>query len=129
MSLVNIHRILVKERKKVEPELEDMDHDYALLKCPACKGVEGLHHCGVEIYDRNEDAEKCRLVSVGDDVCVTEADNYGNPSGRRSGIRVHFWCELCGTVTALTIAQHKGTTEISSEVTKRKIIRAEDVLF
>lgn len=34
----------------------------------------------------------------------------GNPSARRDGLRVHFWCEFCGDGLTLNIAQHKGVT-------------------
>jgi hypothetical protein len=42
----------------------------------------------------------------------------GNPSPRRDGIVISFFCEQCtnwgetGEVIELTLAQHKGATEI-----------------
>ena len=34
----------------------------------------------------------------------------GNPSGRRQGVTIRFWCEGCAQRSVLTIAQHKGAT-------------------
>ena len=35
-----------------------------------------------------------------------------NPSERRSGIAIEGWCENCHGRWLLTLAQHKGQTEI-----------------
>jgi hypothetical protein len=37
----------------------------------------------------------------------------GNPSGRRSGLTVLFWCECCHRITRLDIEQHKGETHLT----------------
>jgi hypothetical protein len=45
-------------------------------------------------------------------------NNAGNPSQRRDGIAISFWCEQCGAGAkghpglTLTVAQEKGSTEI-----------------
>jgi hypothetical protein len=42
------------------------------------------------------------------------SDGSGNPSGRRDGLSIKFWCEGCKGVDEdileLTISQHKGST-------------------
>jgi hypothetical protein len=35
-----------------------------------------------------------------------------NPSSRRGGIAIRFWCEGCPFISELTLAQHKGSTEV-----------------
>ena len=93
------------------------------LLCPVCKS-NNLHHCEVEVFHRREDAEQVRVTHVeGGDVTHYEIANdvSGNPSSRRSGLRVKFYCEHChgdpkhadGPLFSLNILQHKGTTFLS----------------
>ena len=93
----------------------------ANLLCPRC-GNSYLHHRGVVAYDRSEDAETVlkTSVEVGKTTVqlVAQADS-GNPSSRRDGLVIQFWCENCGggddgsSVIELTVAQHKGETEVA----------------
>ena len=93
----------------------------ANLLCPRC-GNSYLHHRGVVAYDRSEDAETVlkTSVEVGKTTVqlVAQADS-GNPSSRRDGLVIQFWCENCGggddgsSVIELTLAQHKGETEVT----------------
>jgi hypothetical protein len=93
----------------------------ANLLCPRC-GNSYLHHRGVVAYDRSEDAETVlkTSVEVGKTTVqlVAQADS-GNPSSRRDGLVIQFWCENCGggddgsSVIELTLAQHKGETEVA----------------
>ena len=39
-----------------------------------------------------------------------DTDLKGNPSARRDGLAIRFWCESCDARPVLTIAQHKGST-------------------
>jgi hypothetical protein len=39
-------------------------------------------------------------------------DSTNNPSSRRDGILIHFWCEHCEEKPVMAILQHKGTTFI-----------------
>ena len=43
---------------------------------------------------------------------VVQSDSSGNPSSRRDGIYISFWCEGCKgideDVLELTVSQHKG---------------------
>lgn len=101
----------------IQPE----DHGIGFaLKCAHC-GETLLHHDEVIVFERREDALDGTRVTVSgvdqaDDDTVLRArvtvdsSMFGNPSARRHGVRVGFWCELCGQRSALSIAQHKGET-------------------
>ena len=95
-----------------------------LLQCPRCKELY-LHHCGISLYDREEDADyvmktyvpvkfdgwtpkKSEKNSVDLAVSHIKAEASGNPSDRRGGVVIHFFCECCGDGIDLTIAQSKG---------------------
>lgn len=93
----------------------------SLLKCPKCKDV-WLHQGNVTVYERSEDAEFTTVIAQSEDkVVVTKfpsADTH-NPSGRRRGMTIEFWCESCndsgvsdyeGKPFYLAISQHKGNT-------------------
>jgi hypothetical protein len=94
--------------------------DYGILTCPAC-GFNYLHHEAVEVFARDEDDEEGLHVRVatgdamppngirGQTVAIGRA-LAGNPSGRRGGVAIRFWCEGCHAHPVLTIAQHKGHT-------------------
>jgi hypothetical protein len=98
------------------------------LRCPSC-GSECIHHDSVNVFERTEDAHYGTRVRVhGVDVptrarqsphslpraaevsidCVLD----GNPSDRRQGVTIRFWCEQCTQRSVLTVAQHKGLTLI-----------------
>jgi hypothetical protein len=72
------------------------------------------------VFDRKEDsASTVRSLVTGSSVTVgiVDSNHAGNPSSRRDGIVIDFECEQCGGGTdenriELTIAQHKGSTEI-----------------
>ena len=92
-----------------------------MLVCPCC-GEDYLHHETVTVFSRKEDAEFVRKTVVeGSSVASDKEFNdvSGNPSDRRDGITIRFWCETCADYTAdgkpikqmfLHIAQHKGNT-------------------
>lgn len=87
------------------------------LLCPRC-GADNLHHIGVTVFDRKEDAgATVKTVVRGGraETDVVRNNATGNPSARRDGITVDFWCEQCGEdkIIELRIAQHKGSTEVS----------------
>ncbi|WP_421933033.1 hypothetical protein [Phenylobacterium sp.] len=96
------------------------------LLCPRC-GADNLHHFGVTFFERAEDAaELVRLTHFPPSLKteVVRSDVSGNPSSRRDGLAVRFYCEQCGgetedDVIELTIAQHKGSTEIGWRFTPR----------
>ena len=87
------------------------------LLCPRC-GFNYLHHERVTVFDRPDDHPTTRVVRIDDEVNVTVATSYdcGNPSDRRDGLLIEFWCEECGYNLTLQIAQHKGNTLLSWRV-------------
>lgn len=98
------------------------DHDYGGnlglgVLCPGC-GSPNLHHHRVEIYDRDtEDAETGRRVVVESSEVSVTGNMQDNPSPRRDGMRIAFWCEICYILSELTIVQHKGTTYLAMNIT------------
>lgn len=88
---------------------EYQEGEGAELLCPNC-GFNFLHHSRVEIFERKEDASSGLHVTVKGEQAVIDSDLKGNPSSRRNGLVVHFWCERCKAKPALTISQHKGNT-------------------
>lgn len=103
----------------------NFDHGSALC-CPACNEAY-LHHWHASVFDRTEDAPLVFRVEVmtqgegpvGRDEIkhrtavraeVVPAEGSGNPSRRRHGITISFWCELCDCHPVLCISQHKGMT-------------------
>jgi hypothetical protein len=105
--------------------------NFAALKCPHC-GDTYLHQENVTIYHRAEDARYTVVMAQnGHDMVVTKfpSEEVMNPSSRRHGIVIEFWCEYCnmeytsvdsaGNETQmnkgaeplkLAIYQHKGYT-------------------
>ena len=81
-----------------------------VLACPEC-GSESLHQDSVSAWFRPEDADiytGYRVATGGVRVLGTE----GNPSGRRDGMFVTFWCEGGDHQPRLIISQHKGATTV-----------------
>lgn len=97
------------------------------LECPRC-GASLLHHGAVTVFDRGEDADRETMTTISGgtvSMATVESGGSGNPSGRRDGLAIRFWCEGCGgdtpdDVIELTIAQHKGATEIGWRYTPAK---------
>lgn len=85
------------------------------VDCPRC-GSSYLHHGAVTLFDRNKEDGPV-LVRQFDSPSPTLA---GNPSGRRGGIAISFECEVCGDGIELTIAQHKGNTEMAWRYTEKR---------
>jgi len=90
------------------------------LQCPGCESAY-VHQHEVHVYERLQDAV------TGTHVCVRGLDKpqpqvvvgssmVGNPSTRRQGITIHFWCEHCKCRFLLTVAQHKGFTLMETEL-------------
>jgi hypothetical protein len=93
------------------PRLHDDIGDYGVLEC-LC-GSRNLHHFKIDIYEREEDARSGHHTQVSGFRTVIDQDMSGNPSSRRDGLVIRFWCENCETVKALTITQHKGDTQLA----------------
>lgn len=90
------------------------------LCCPNCNNEYGLHHEKITIWNRREeDYDGVRYTIKGTSLSTKLAaggDSLGgpneNPSKRRDGLSIDFWCEHCPEIKPikLRIAQHKGTT-------------------
>ena len=96
------------------------------LECPSC-GNGQLHHDGVTVFDRPEDAadtKQTRIEGGKATTMVVPSLACRNPSNRRDGIAISFWCENCLVLSELTIAQHKGCTELGW----RAVGKREDVM-
>lgn len=89
--------------------------------CPNC-GSPTLHQETVEVFFRQEDADDGIAVAVqGKAVWSHDPDlipvavstsQAGNPSPRRDGVAIRFWCEACPATPVLNIIQHKGDTMV-----------------
>ena len=87
------------------------------LVCPHCGEPSGLHICYVRTFVRpNEDSPKLTITHVQLEPPVDDhhVPSDENPSLRRSGIRLGFWCELCACVTDISMANHKGSVLVGT---------------
>ena len=82
------------------------------LVCPHCGGT-FLHQNETEIFDRDEDESKgLHVTTWRNDRIIIRKNLDGNPSKRRDGLRIHFFCEHCNKLSVMDIWQHKGSTYI-----------------
>lgn len=102
----------LKTLREVAPYLSD-DYEY-VLTCPLCGG-DYLHHEIVEIFEREEDREKGLHVVVENGQIKIDDVLTGNPSHRRNGLKIRFFCEQCPAKPTMIISQHKGQTAIGWE--------------
>ncbi len=86
----------------------------AELKCPSC-GSNALHHAKVEVFDREDDEKEGLHVVISDGKVTMDRNLEGNPSRRRNGLSISFWCEDCNVKPVMEIVQHKGNTFINFE--------------
>ena len=114
-----------------------LDNDFNNLNCPHCGGS-CLHHYGFTDYERIQDQKIEKVVDCGSvefdekGECISacsrlisapetgshlqifsDLTNGRNPSTRRDGIVIKFWCETCPKISLLCIAQHKGYSLIN----------------
>jgi transcription elongation factor Elf1 len=85
------------------------------INCPHC-GEMNLHQIKTEVFDRDtEDAPIGRHVFLDKRIHIDQ-NMANNPSGRRDGLRIYFFCEHCSegdfeqVACVLNIYQHKGST-------------------
>lgn len=108
-------------------KLQPHQDNQFLLCCPACSG-DYLHHFRVDNYMRKEDDQIGTHLASGDlspkikinppeeglqddlENVSMDKDMSENPSFRRHGLIISFFCECCGKISKLKIAQHKGQT-------------------
>jgi hypothetical protein len=85
----------------------NLKNQYTLC-CPAC-GSAWAHHGAVTVYTRREeDGAATKTCVLPDGTVQQNIGKHHNPSGRRDGLAIQFYCEQgCGPIE-LTIEQHKG---------------------
>jgi hypothetical protein len=98
--------------------IESYDDSKGLLLCPSC-GEGNLHSEKVTTFNRNEDDKICLVMESdieGPSSMSMSRAAPDNPSLRRHGISISFWCEHCNPgvdgLVHLKIAQHKGASQI-----------------
>lgn len=72
---------------------------------------ENCHLYKVEVFDRAEDAEHGTHTTVEGELVAQDRDLSRNPSGRRTGVVLHFWSEVYEAPEdkfVMCIFQHKG---------------------
>lgn len=81
------------------------------VRCAHCDS-EYVHHDIVEVFERTREDGPTLRAEIQKGQVTVDRDGTGNPSSRRHGLAVGFWCEQCDGRTVLTLAQHKGQTEL-----------------
>jgi hypothetical protein len=109
----NAQREYAKEMQKRPHRftVDDAGYNKFNLICPCCGSIY-LHQSTINVYNRDEDADKGLHVIVENDMTITGTDMQNNPSPRREGLSIKFWCEECPEKLTLNIYQHKGETLI-----------------
>ena len=82
------------------------------LECPSC-GCDYLHHYKIESFERDDDEETGVHVSVKGKSVSVDTDMRRNPSKRRHGMMIYFFCEYCTTKPVIELIQHKGRTHLT----------------
>ena len=89
------------------------------LECPQC-GDNNLHQGKCSVYWREKEDSTAGLQIQSNESREVSINLHveGNPSDRRDGIRIEFWCEGCDVHPSLAIVQHKGKTFVYWEAWK-----------
>jgi hypothetical protein len=106
----------------IETIHENVCVDDDVLLCPRC-GFNCMHHYRVTAFNRKEDDARVQKTDIVTDdlywgggsaeVRVSLVKNTSdNPSSRRHGITMCFFCEGCHGKFKLSIDQHKGQTSM-----------------
>jgi len=89
-----------------QPSIED-----CILQCPSCL-CDRLHQKIVSVFFRDsEDSSTGKFLRI-DEKKVEKTFGGKNPSSRRDGLLIEFWCEECDADPILAIYQRKGYTYI-----------------
>jgi len=84
-----------------------------LLCCPEC-GNMWAHHGAVTVYTRDGEDGKVTKIRVNPDGTVQQnVGKTSNPSSRRDGIAIQFYCEKGCIPREITIEQHKGLCSLA----------------
>lgn len=97
----------------LELKFGDWVGDKRALVCPVCGGIH-LHQVTVEVFERDcEDDDKGLHITVEQNHTDVKYESLrGNPSPRRQGLMVEFYCEGCCELIRLNVYQHKGHTVV-----------------
>ena len=101
-------------------EKENDIHGSSHVKCIHCE-CKLLHQFKVEVFFRKEDninGLHAIIDESGIEKNIKKNNQVYNPSSRRNGIIIHFYCEHCKKVSLLHIVQHKGCTYIDASTVK-----------
>jgi hypothetical protein len=112
MKLVHAGVVLARKQPSVSLPGRVMTFGNDALRCPRCLELY-LHHEAVTVFNRGEDAERTTVTSIRDghaNTSIMNSSECENPSSRRHGLTISFWCEMCDAKPVLTLAQHKGQT-------------------
>ena len=97
---------------QIKPEI----NSFLDVPCTHC-GETVTHHDKIEVFNKLEGDNLCEHFIIDFDHCTHRkswVSHTQNPSSRRHGISVYYWCELCGGRSILGISQHKGSTQIET---------------
>jgi hypothetical protein len=90
-------------------------HDYGdchALMCPQCEGYR-LKQTSVTVYERATDAAPIgTAVTINKEGTFSTEHLMGNPSPRKNAVVITFECIDCGVRSDLTLANHKGVTDV-----------------
>ena len=86
----------------------------AELACTPCS-FKYLNPEKAEVFECGEEATYGVHVTVADAKATVDTSLEGNPSARRHGLKIFFWCEGCKAKPVLSISQHKGNTYVDFE--------------
>jgi len=91
----------------------------SILTCPRC-GESYLHHIETNVYERGEDDKTGVHIKIRKSKVIVDNNMDGNPSRRRHGMIIGFYCEHCNNdkrtdLIMFSISQHKGQTFIEIE--------------
>jgi len=108
-------------KNNVKLDAEHYSGELTLL-CPHCS-FEYLHQNRVVVYEREED--KNTIVTIVENVgsygrctnTIPKPKSVDNPSSRRHGVEIQFYCEGCSAISSLRFAQHKGVTKVDWKIT------------
>ena len=88
------------------------------LLCPNC-GFDYTHEISMDCWFRfSEESNDCNHTHVDSENAFVDGDISGNPSDRRNGFTMVYYCENCNAISQLEIAQHKGMIFLDTSVVK-----------
>ena len=97
--------------------------DEETVPCAHCESVY-THHDEVSVFSRkHEDSDNGATFTINSQrasrsTCYKRMGD--NPSSRRDGLTIEYWCETCGMYSRICIAQHKGQTFLTLEPMTRQ---------